>query len=33
MSKRNWNKIADEQFDHLDTYYQEDWRNLRERVM
>jgi len=33
MGRRNWDKVADEQFDHLDNYYQEDWASLRDRVM
>ncbi len=33
MSKKNWNKVAEEQFEQLDNYYQEDWQHLRKRVM
>jgi DNA-binding ferritin-like protein (Dps family) len=32
MTRKNWTKIADEQFNQLPKDYQEDWKTLRERV-
>ena len=33
MGRKNWNKVAKAQFDDLSVYYQDDWRDLRNRVM
>lgn len=33
MGKRNWDRVADEQFNHLDDYYREDWQDLHDRVI
>lgn len=33
MSRRNWQKIAQEQFEKMTTEYQDDWRDFRNRVM
>jgi DNA-binding ferritin-like protein (Dps family) len=32
MSRKNWAKVADEQFNQLPKDYQEDWKSLRNRV-
>ena len=31
MSKRNWDQIADEEFNAMDQSYQADWADLRKR--
>lgn len=32
MTRKNWTKVADEQFNHLPKDYQEDWKSFRELV-
>jgi hypothetical protein len=32
MAKRNWSKVADDQFMRLDKDWQDDWGELRSRV-
>ena len=32
MNRINWDKVAKEEFDSLPRQYQEDWKELRERV-
>jgi hypothetical protein len=33
MSSRNWDKLAEREFNSMDTEYQEAWSDLRARVM
>jgi hypothetical protein len=33
MARKNWNKIAEKQFESMPTDYQDSWRDLREREM
>jgi len=33
MSKKNWKKLADEEFTSMDIAWQRDWQDLRQRVM
>lgn len=32
MARRNWDKIADDQFNSMPTDFQDAWRDLRDRV-
>lgn len=32
MARKNWDKIADQEFNALDGDWQKDWADLRERV-
>jgi hypothetical protein len=32
MTRKRWDKVADKEFDALDKAWQEDWKDLRERI-
>jgi hypothetical protein len=32
MSKRNWNKVADNQFEAMPETFQQDWEELRQKT-
>lgn len=33
MARKNWDKIADKEFESLDREWQEDWSDLRNRII